>query len=263
MNLPNGISARLAGYEIAPVGIGESGASVWRCDAPWMPTLYLKVASLAAELSLDKEDERLRWMHERELFVPVVRDYGCIDDYEYLLLEEIGGVNAANSQWHDWPLEVVEALGFGLARLHRTSIGDCPFDQHIARQVEEARARVAAGRVREDEFDESRFGRTADEVFAHLVEMVPADEDLVLVHGDFCLPNVILKASSSSAIEIAGLVDCGRAGVADRYQDLALAVRSIDRNIGGEWVAPFLQAYGLHAVREDKVEFFMLLDEFF
>jgi aminoglycoside 3'-phosphotransferase-2 len=263
VEIPIRIAARLPGYVFAPVGIGESGASVWRCSAQHLPTLYLKVAPLAAEPSLDEEDERLRWMHEHALFVPAVREYGCIDGYEYLLTEGIGGANAADSHWHGRPLEVARALGHGLARLHRTDISDCPFDHRNERQIEEARGEVVAGRVREDEFDGKRLGRRAYEIFVDLLASVPADQDLVLVHGDFCLPNVILQEVANAGITVAGLVDCGRAGVADRYQDIALAIRSIDGNIGGECVAPFLETYGLDAVREDKIEFFMLLDEFF
>ena len=263
VEIPTEIAARLASYACAPIGIGESGATVWRCTAQHLPTLYLKVAPLAAELRLDREDERLRWMHERGLFVPAVREYGCIGGFEYLVLDEIAGVDASNAEWSGQSLEVVTAIGVALARLHRTSIDDCPFDQRVARQIEEARVHVAAGRVREHEFDERRLGRRASEILGDLLATVPPDEDLVLVHGDFCLPNVILSVVPGGGIEVAGLVDCGRAGVADRYQDLALAIRSIDGNIGSEWVAPFLRAYGLDIVREDKVEFFMLLDEFF
>jgi aminoglycoside 3'-phosphotransferase-2 len=263
VEIPIEIAAHLPGYAFVPVGIGESGAAVWRCTARKLPTRYLKVAPLDAKMHLDREDERLRWMHGRELLVPAVREYGCIDGYEYLLLEEIRGANAADSQWRGQSLEVATALGTGLARLHRTNIVDCPFDERIARQIEDARVRVAAGRVREDELDESRIGRRADELLVDLLATVPADEDLVLVHGDFCLPNVILERVPSGAIEVMGLVDCGRAGMADRYQDIALAIRSIDGNIGGESVAPFLRAYGLDVVRQDKVEFFILLDEFF
>jgi len=33
-----------------------------------------------------------------------------------------------------------------------------------------------------------------------------------------------------------GFVDCANAGIADRYQDLALCARSVANNLGDEWV---------------------------
>ena len=92
--------------------------------------------------------------------------------------------------------------------------------------------------------------------------MVPAQEDLVFVHGDFCLPNVLL-APLDGALHVTGLVDCGRAGVGDRHQDLALAIRSLTYNLGPASVSPFLSAYGGPAPDTRLLEFFTILDEFF
>ena len=264
MDLPGELSARLTGRSFEPVGLGESGAAVWRCTMDGSPPLYLKAASVAADLQLDQEADRLRWMKHHDLPVPAVREYGRRGATEYLLLDEVAGAAASDQQWTSSFPEVVAALGEGLALLHRTSTVGCPFDHRIARQIEDARARVAGGRVREDDFDGTRAGRRATDLFAELLASVPRREDLVFAHGDFCLPNIILRRREpQGAVEIAGLIDCGRSGIADRHQDLALGARSIARNFGSAWVLPFLQAYGLPQPEDEKLRFFMLLDEFF
>lgn len=263
MDLPAAIADRLAGYAFEPISLGESGAAVWRCTMENSPPCYLKAASLDADLRLGDEAERLRWMKQRALPVPAVFEYGCIDGTEWLLLEEVRGVAASDPGWESALAKVVVALGEALALLHRTSVVDCPFDHRIARQIEEARRRVASNLVDEDDFDGTRAGRRATDLLGELVSSLPGEEDLVFTHGDFCLPNIILRETPQGTVQVAGLIDCGRSGIADRYQDLALAIRSITYNFGDRWGAPFLQAYGLPNPNAGKVAFFTLLDEFF
>jgi aminoglycoside phosphotransferase len=263
MDVTATLTSALTDYAFEPISLGESGASVWRCTMTGAPTLYLKTAALAAELRLDEEAERLGWMKDRHLPVPTVREYGHTDHAEYLLLDEVTGVAASDPTWRRFLPEVVTALGEGLARLHRTPIVHCPFDHRRARQVREACRRTVTGRVREEDFDEERAGRGATDLLTELLATTPEGEDLVFAHGDFCLPNVILDRMADGTVQIAGLVDCGRAGVADRYQDLALAARSITHNLGRGWVRPFLHAYGLPHPQPERLRFYTLLDEFF
>ena len=225
--------------------------------------VYLKAARIDTDHRLVDEADRLRWMRQHDLPVPAVVDAGRVGTSEYLLLEEIPGRIASDSDWTSVTPEVIAALGSGLARLHRTRTWDCPFDQRLDRQIDAARRRVATGRVREDDFDEIRAGRRATDLLDELLATIPASEDIVFTHGDFCLPNIILDRGPTGDVIVAGLIDCGRAGLADRHQDVALAVRSIVHNFGSDWVAPFLRAHGLPNPEEEKLRFFTLLDEFF
>jgi aminoglycoside 3'-phosphotransferase-2 len=97
MDLPSELIAQLAGYDVAPCRVGESGATVWRCTAEGLPARYLEAASLAAELRLDEEAERLRWMRDRGVSVPKVPGYDRNGDAEYLLLDEVPGLPASDS----------------------------------------------------------------------------------------------------------------------------------------------------------------------
>lgn len=85
------------------------------------------------------------------------------------------------------------------------------------------------------------------------------EEDLVFTHGDYCFPNIICKDA-----HISGIVDLGRAGIADRYQDIALFLRSFSSNMGKPDIQTFLDHYGLiERFDEKKASFYRKLDEFF
>src|SRR5580692_4473509 len=110
MELPAELEASLTGRTFEPISDGESGAAVWRCAMNASPPLYLKTASLAAGLLLDGEAARLRWMKERHMPVPTVRNYCRIGDTEYLLLDEVAGLGASARQWTSALPEVIAAI---------------------------------------------------------------------------------------------------------------------------------------------------------
>jgi kanamycin kinase len=53
-----------------------------------------------------------------------------------------------------------------------------------------------------------------------------SDEDEVLVHGDYCLPNVLLDADGCYYLDV------GEAGVGDRYIDMVAGIWSLGYNYG-------------------------------
>lgn len=70
---------------------------------------------------------------------------------------------------------------------------------------------------------------------------VGAGADAVIVHGDACLPNVLVDAAGEAPT---GLVDVGEMRLGRREDDLAAACWSIGYNVGIEWGSAFLRHYG-------------------
>lgn len=54
-----------------------------------------------------------------------------------------------------------------------------------------------------------------------------------------------------------------RAGLADRYQDLALVARTLERKFDKKWIPVFFKEYGIEDIDYEKVEYCKLMDEFF
>lgn len=243
--------------------MGKSGTQVFRVAGAESLPCYLKVGTLHLIQHLNDEKERLLWLQGR-LPVPQVLYYGEAHSKAYLLLSEIPGkISCAEVFQVDLP-RLVQKLAHSLRMIHNLPLAGCPFDRRLPVMLAQAKFHIESGQVDESDFDDELLGLSAETVFQQLLtQQADLDsEDLVFTHGDFCLPNVLLDQFS---YEVTGFIDWGRAGVADRYQDLALATCSLEYNWGAEWVELFFAEYGIPApkINRPKVEFYRLLDEFF
>ncbi|HKV83952.1 MAG TPA: APH(3') family aminoglycoside O-phosphotransferase [Ktedonobacterales bacterium] len=241
------------------VSIGASGALVYRLRRPGSAPRYLKIAPPPLDVEARDEVSRLAWLHGR-LPVPEALAVCADATATWLLLTEVPGVMSCEARFAGDVPSVARLLARGLRMIHRLDIAACPFDRRLNRTLALARERCAAGLVDEADFDEQRQGLRAPDVLAQLEATRPAAEDLVFTHGDYCLPNVFLD---SAGTRLTGFVDWGRAGVADRYQDLALAARSLRHNFGPGWESYLFEAYGLATVDDAKLAYYELLDELF
>ena len=223
--------------------IGQSGAEVYQADR-----FVLKKQMKTVGSGLVGEKCRIEWLKGKVAVAEVI-DYETDGTFEYLLTSRLMGRDAAQTRWiNDDPERLVTQLGRALADLHENvPIDQCPFDVRLAHKFEYASFQLKT--------------RTADEnSLTELIGMAPS-EDLVFTHGDYCLPNIIVDEDECRLV---GFVDVGRAGIADRYYDLALGLRSIQYNLGDGHARTFLDAYGISAnhVDERKIDFYQRLDEF-
>ncbi len=256
LELPENFRPLVAGYDWNRDTLGQSDSSIFLLQAPDRPMLVLKVEAASPFGEYVDEAARLDWLASQGMPCPRVIARAFETETNWLLLRAVEGTDLASTTRP--PRDRIAILADALKRLHALDVAGCPFDHRIERRIALASARTEAGLVDEDDFDETRIGRTATDLFAELQARLPSPDTLVVTHGDACLPNIIEKDGRFS-----GFIDCSRLGVADRYQDIALACRSITHNLGEEWVEPFLAAYGIDTDDPDKRDFYCLLDEFF
>lgn len=235
------------------IAVGQSGATVWRLAAT--PDLVLKSEVAHAGAELPGEASRLRWMHDAGLAAPEVRDAFEQNGRHWLLMTALSGADLTHLVHR--PGELLPLLAQALRHLHDLDPSRCPFDYRLDARIAAGADNFAAGRVDETDFDDDRLGWTGADVLDWLATHRPPTEHLVVTHGDATLPNIIAGDGLLS-----GFVDCGRLGVADRWQDLALACRSIIYNCGPAHVAPFLAAYGA-GWDEARYRYYCTLDELF
>jgi aminoglycoside phosphotransferase len=201
-------------------------------------------------LDLVGEGERLVWL--RAHGIPAAEVVECRPGL--LVTAEVPGRSGADA----WPTQARPRVVDGMAELtrmlHELPVDQCRFDRRLAVTLPEALVRFE---------NDAQRGIGAHDQVARLLATVPTAEDLVVCHGDLCLPNVLFSPDDAGAIT--GVIDAGRLGVADRWVDLALATRSMTSRLNpqyGEWAAQrYLARYGT-AADPAKNDFYRLLDEF-
>ena len=251
--LPAGLRTMVGNTALEENRIGCSGVRAFHVNGLG----YLKIAS--PPLDLRPEHDRLTWL-ARRLPVPQVLYFGVANSQQFMLISEIPGLSSHDEQFRSRPRRIVTLLAESLKMIHAVDITGCPFDQQIDALLATAHRRLITNQVDESQFDTARQGRRASDLYAELLATRPIDGAPVFVHGDYCLPNVLVDPGS---LTLTGFIDWGSAGASDRYFDLALAARSITYNLGAEWVAPFFAAYGLAEIDHARITFFQTLDEFF
>jgi aminoglycoside phosphotransferase len=205
----------------------------------------------------------LEWLKDK-LAVPQVIAFFIEADKEYLLISALAGLDLAQladvSSSKATKRAAVKLLADGLKRVHAVSVENCPFNHSLPQEMILLKERLRKKLVDESDFDQSRRGRRASELLDELVSTLPKEQEVVVfTHGDYCLPNIIVTAEWN----ISGFIDLSRAGLGDRYRDLALACRSIEYNCGRRWVKLFMEHYGIKQADTQKIEFYQLIDEFF
>jgi aminoglycoside 3'-phosphotransferase-2 len=246
--IPTALQEKLAGHTWERNTFGMAAEHVFHLHHPHQPAYYLK-----ASPGLAGECARTIWLRPY-LPVPDVQYFMEGDGRDLLLLSAVPGQVLEYAT----PTEaLVRGLAQTLKTLHSIPLEACPFDARLEVRIAAATANTHAGLVDEDDFDPKRLGRTAADLLEELIGRRPAHEELVVTHGDLTLGNVLAQGEA-----IIGLIDLGRVGIGDRYQDLALAGDSVREEFGEVWMHLFFAEYGVE-LDEERLDYFKLLDEFF
>ncbi len=260
-DLPKKILDFVDGKQFVFDDIGMSDSSVLIFD-----DLVLKIRN---ESDIIKNEHRMMDWLENKVFAPK-----CICDYSengknYLLMSKISGKMSCDDEYMQCPGFLISTLVNAMKKLWETDISDCPIKNDLNTMLKRAEFRVEHGLVDVNDAEPETFGKNAfkdpEELLIWLYDNKP-EEDPVLSHGDFCLPNIFIDDGKFS-----GFVDIGRMGVADRYQDIALCYRSLHHNFSGIYGGKSYSGYDKSMLFEalgieldfEKIRYYILLDELF
>ena len=203
---------------------------------------YLKASGKGA---LKKEAQMTGYFHSKA-FGPEVLQYTTAEQ-DWLLTAAVTGEDCLHERYLSDPRRLCDTLAHELRRLHETDFTGCPVRDQTADYLAFAQERYRAGTYDSSHFPDSFGYSSAREAYAVLSAGKDALQSRVLLHGDYCLPNVILKDWALS-----GFIDVGCGGVGDRHIDLFWGVWSLGFNLKTDrYRQRFLDAYGRDKADED------------
>ncbi len=264
MLLPKKIRDFVAKENYVVDKVGMSGSTVF---------LYgdkvLKVQDNGAEAQ--NEYRMMRYLSGK-LPVPEIYAHEISDGKSYLLMGKCAGEMACSHAYMQNPSVLCKLLADGLKMLWETDISDCPCRQGLAQKLVQAQYQVKNHLVDLENVDPGTFGengfRDPAELLKWLYQNMP-EEELVLSHGDYCLPNLFGVQD-----KVTGFIDLGKSGIADKWCDIALCYRSLSHNYGGKYLgekdcaypeSDAMDLFGELGIEPDwkKIRYYILLDELF
>jgi kanamycin kinase len=228
--------------------------TTWRLTGPDGAVRFAKVARGGDRYpTLRGESERMIWAAPY-LPVPVVVALEQLGDATILVTRGLPGRDGTSADWQGDLPALVRALGQGLRAFHE-AVGEewCPFRFDLGRALAHVEDRVRSDAISPGGFHPEHAHLTPATALAELEALAPPDEDLVVCHGDFCPPNVLLEDG-----RVTGFVDLGELGAADRWWDVAVGAWSAGWNFGQELEPLFYESYGIEP-DPGRIRFFRLL----
>lgn len=171
---------------------------------------------------------------------PEVLEYSRCDGYDWLLTRRVRGEDCTHSLYLEDPKRLSAMLGETLRALHEIDPSGCPVRDRVSTYLKTAHRNYASGCYDTSHFPDSFGYRSAEEAYAVLCDGEGALRSDTLIHGDFCLPNVMLDGWRFS-----GYIDLGAGGVGDRHIDLFWGCWTLGFNLHTDaYRDRFLDAYG-------------------
>ena len=205
--------------------------------------LYLKRSGKG---SLKKEALMDDYFHRKGLGAPEVVQY-LEGEQDWLLTSRVAGEDCTHAEYLADPKRLCDLLAAKLRELHETDFSDCPIMNHTANYLATAERNYRANAFDVSYYDENATAEDAWQILQSGKHLLKSD---TLLHGDYCLPNVMLDNWQFS-----GFIDLGNGGVGDRHVDLFWGAWTLNFNLGtDEFRTRFFDAYGRDKIDADALK---------
>lgn len=251
--LPSSIKKYINNLDYAVDNIGKSDSVVYIFE-----DYILKISNL----SFDIENEiKIAKALQGKLPIPELLAYEKKENKIYLLKRKLKGKMLCDEEYMQNPDLLFKLATDAVKALWSVDISNLDLQDTAETMFNFGKNKNPKCFDEMDPFAKNGF-QSFEEILAYLCQNKPND-DLVLTHGDLCMPNIICDGD-----KFVGFIDLGLMGIANRYHDIALLYRSIKYNFRGDYGKAYPgfeeeKLFTMLNIKKDneKMKYFLLLDE--
>lgn len=195
--------------------------------------------------SLEKEAAMTEFFHGKGL-APEVLAFES-SDYDWMLTRRALGEDCIDPAYLADPQRLCDLTATLLRQLHETDTTGCPVNR-TADYLATARENYKHQRYDMAFFPDNWGYATPEEAWGEIEENGDSLKADTLLHGDYCLPNILLDNWRFSSF-----IDLDTAGIGDRHVDLFWGMWSLNFNLKTErYCERFLDVYGRDVIEPER-----------
>ncbi len=202
----------------------------------------------AAEGTLKTEAVMTGYMHSLKLSEEVLY-YGSFHGRDYLLSRKIQGEDCTHPDYLSDPKRLCDTIASLLRELHEMDGKGCPVQDRIMTYTKSVKRGFDMRSYEPDLFKGIWEFESFSDAKCAAEEGLPLLKKEVLLHGDYCLPNVVLNNW-----KLSGYIDLDCGGIGDRHIDVVWGIWTLNYNLGTvEYTSRFIDVYGKDIIEFEKL----------
>lgn len=206
---------------------------------------YLKSSAAG---KLEQEATMTAWFHSKGLSAQVLAYASAEQDW--LLTRALPGRDCLEPACLADPRRLCDTTAQLLRQLHETDFEGCPAKNRTAQRLAQAKNNYETANYDADLFPDNWGYAAPKEAMDVLDALGDGLQSNCLIHGDYCLPNILLDHWAFS-----GFIDVAAGGVGDRHMDLHWALWSLWFNLKTDaYRERFLDAYGRDLIQPELLK---------
>ena len=199
----------------------------------------------APKSTLEQEAIMTQYFHSKGFSAKVLKYLTAQQDF--MLTEKIHGDDGTTRKYLQEPERLCDLFAERLVLLHELDFSDCPVKNHTQRHLENAKRNMLTGNYDKSNFPDNFGYKSAEEAWAVVETQGHLLQNNTLLHGDYCLPNIIINNWQFS-----GFIDVGLGGVGDHHIDIFWGTWTLFWNLQTDkYRQRFIDAYGRSKVDEE------------